>query len=64
MSKLYRGTYVGERKLLAGKTAYVKIISDDRATAQFDDLTLPTFFTHGWTIFKKEEFDIEEPEDV
>ena len=50
-------TYVGDNELLKGKTALLQRFTATTVDAQFDDLTLPEEFTHGWKTYKASDFE-------
>lgn len=54
------GTYIGNDPILKGKTALIRddLESSTRGVlVQFDDLTLPQQYTHGWVSFYSYEFE-------
>lgn len=59
---MLRGTYIGFITNLRNKTALAQLdtLDEHLVTAQFDDLTLPIIFTHGWLKYRKSDFIIQE----
>lgn len=54
-------TYVGSFKLLKGKTAIILFYENSNVCrAQFDDLSLPHSYTHGWILNAMASFEIDQ----
>jgi len=56
--KMKRGTYIGGRLELRGKTALLLVSDAPEILAQFDDVA--TGLGHGWHAFQSNEWSIDE----
>lgn len=58
---ILKGKYIGTIKLLYGKTALVKRTKNKGIIkVQFDDMSLPRSYTHGWCDFFESAFELYE----
>jgi len=58
---MLHGTYIGENHLLKGEAAIIRQVNASALVlAQFDNLSLPFYYTHGWVCFHADMFKLDE----